>query len=97
VIANGGHNVLSEALFLGKPIFSFPIANAYEQFINAYHLRQLGYGRYSLSSNPEATDLIDFQSGLDDYRKKISEGHFFGNDILKRRLEQMINHGVKPN
>ena len=31
VIANGGHNVLSEALYLGKPVFSFPIANAYEQ------------------------------------------------------------------
>ncbi|MDQ1239063.1 MAG: hypothetical protein QG577_1248, partial [Thermodesulfobacteriota bacterium] len=32
VITNGGHTVISEALYFGKPVFSFPIQLAYEQF-----------------------------------------------------------------
>ncbi len=96
VIANGGHNVLSEALFLGKPVFSFPIANAYEQFINAYHLEKLGYGRYSLSPTPDPRILIEFESKLADYEAAVSAGCFFGNDTLKAKLERMIEAGGPP-
>lgn len=79
VIANGGHNVLSEALFLGKPVLCFPIANAYEQFLNAFFLAEQGYGDYSTSPNPRSDILQTFESRVDEYRANISAGNFFGN------------------
>jgi uncharacterized protein (TIGR00661 family) len=93
VIANGGHNVLSEALYLGKPVFVFPIGNHYEQFTNAYFVDKLGYGSYSLGRSGSSTLLKGFQSRLDAYRAVIKSGDFFGNARLVQRLEELIEWG----
>jgi len=90
VITNGGHNVVSEALFLGKPVFSFPIANAYEQFLNAHFLAKQGYGEYWLAAEPSLKILREFESRLDDYKARIKRGVFFGNEQVVSRLEQLI-------
>jgi uncharacterized protein (TIGR00661 family) len=90
VIANGGHNVISEALYFGKPVFSFPIRSAYEQFVNAWMLEALGYGAYSLSPDPGLDALQHFEQALDGYAANIREGNFFGNDRLAARLERLI-------
>lgn len=90
-IANGGHNVISEALYFGKPVFSFPIRTAYEQFVNAWMLEALGYGAYSLSPDPGLDALQRFEHGLEGYEMRISAGgDFFGNDKLAARLERII-------
>jgi uncharacterized protein (TIGR00661 family) len=44
VIINGGFTVLSEALYLKKPIFAIPIKRQYEQILNGYYLQKQGYG-----------------------------------------------------
>jgi uncharacterized protein (TIGR00661 family) len=44
VVANGGLSLIGEAVFLGKPIFSVPVGNQYEQVLNARYLEELGYG-----------------------------------------------------
>jgi uncharacterized protein (TIGR00661 family) len=44
VIANGGFTTLSEALYLGKPVLSIPIAHQWEQVLNAAWLERLGLG-----------------------------------------------------
>ncbi|MDC7219109.1 MAG: glycosyltransferase family protein [Spirochaetales bacterium] len=44
VIAPAGHQLLSEALYLGKPVLAFPQKNQYEQKINARMLEKSGYG-----------------------------------------------------
>ena len=46
VITNGGFNVISEAIYLNKPIFSIPVKKQFEQILNAIHLERLGYGEY---------------------------------------------------
>ncbi|MBM4327391.1 MAG: hypothetical protein FJ118_09540 [Deltaproteobacteria bacterium] len=89
VIANGSHNVISESLYLGKPLFSFPIGNAYEQFINAYFLTKLGYGGYSTDPNPSPAVLESFEAKLESFRERIKEKEFFGNDKLVALLEAM--------
>ncbi len=90
VIVNGGHNAISEALYYGKPVLSFPIGLAYEQFYNAYMLRALGYGDYSTNQRPDISILGRFEARLDLFRREIAEGHFYGNEKLARRLEEMI-------
>jgi uncharacterized protein (TIGR00661 family) len=90
VITNGGHNVVSEALYLGKPVFSFPIANAYEQFLNAHFLARLGYGDYSLASRPGKPVLEEFEARLNEFRVSIKQENFFGNEEVTARLEELL-------
>ncbi len=44
VIAPGGHQMLSECLFLKKPVLSIPELGQYEQRLNATMLQKSGYG-----------------------------------------------------
>ena len=44
VVCNGGLSLLGESIYLGKPIFSVPVQNQYEQVMNARYLEDLGYG-----------------------------------------------------
>ena len=90
VICNGSHTVISEALYLGKPVFAFPIHMAFEQFFNAYMLKKLGYGDYSLDPAPDPTVLKEFEQGLDQRRSRITRGNFCGNSKVVSRLEEII-------
>src|SRR5580704_10677329 len=38
VVSNGGLSLIGEAVFLGKPVFSVPVRNQYEQILNARYL-----------------------------------------------------------
>jgi uncharacterized protein (TIGR00661 family) len=44
VICNGGYTLMSEALYLGKPILSLPLRHQGEQELNAAYLDELGLG-----------------------------------------------------
>jgi uncharacterized protein (TIGR00661 family) len=44
VIAAGGFSLMSEAVHLGVPMLSIPIAGQFEQEMNARYLERLGYG-----------------------------------------------------
>ncbi len=46
VISNGGYSLLGEAVALHRPVFSVPVRNQYEQILNAWYLRELGYGMF---------------------------------------------------
>jgi uncharacterized protein (TIGR00661 family) len=93
VITNGGHNVISEALYLKKPVFSFPISYAYEQLINGYFLSELGYGAYCATPTFSDRVLTSFEERLDDYRDSIRVGNYFGNELVAQRLEELIKEG----
>jgi len=90
LITNGGHNAIAEALYFGKPVFSFPIHFAYEQFFNAFMVESLGYGSYSLIANPDAAVFSEFEKRLDEFRARIAQGEFYGNVKLAARLEELI-------
>jgi uncharacterized protein (TIGR00661 family) len=44
VIAGGGFTLMSEAVYLRKPMLSHPIEKQFEQVLNALYLEKLGYG-----------------------------------------------------
>ncbi len=95
-LVNGGHNVISEALYLGKPVFSFPIENAYEQFINAVYVSRLGYGRRSARGDPSPEAIRAFDARLEEYAARIKQRDFFGNEALRRRLSRLIDPATEP-
>ncbi|MGQ0506274.1 MAG: MJ1255/VC2487 family glycosyltransferase [Myxococcaceae bacterium] len=47
VIAGGGYTLMSEAVYLHKPMLSIPVEGQFEQVLNARYLEALGYGVYA--------------------------------------------------
>lgn len=69
VITNGGFTLISEALYLGKPVLSVPVKKQFEQILNAIYLERLGYGEFH--QDLEEEDIANFLSNLEKYRKNI--------------------------
>jgi uncharacterized protein (TIGR00661 family) len=93
VIANGGFSFISESVYLKKPIYSFPIHNQFEQWMNAAYIDKMGYGRHfdSLSADHLKAFLYDlplFEKRLESYKQD-------GNSILFKGLEDYIRGIVK--
>jgi uncharacterized protein (TIGR00661 family) len=90
VITNGGYTLMSEALYLGKPIYSIPINNQFEQMINAYYLEKLGYGLYDMKANVKR--LNQFIEGLDYFKKNIARNKksFNGNNFIFAELNKIL-------
>lgn len=88
VVANGGFSLLSEAVYLHKPICSIPLANQFEQYLNAAQVQKLGYGRHfqELSSDNLKTFMYDlplFQKGISKYCQD-------GNNVLFETLDKRL-------
>lgn len=96
LVANGGHNAISEALFLGKPVLSLPIAQAYEQYVNAFMLRRMGYGDFSLNSHPSPELFRSFEARLGQFQRAIAGQDFYGTDRLCARLRQRLQQCHSP-
>lgn len=47
VVAGGGYTLMSEAVYLRKPVLSLPVQGQFEQTLNALYLQRLGYGRHT--------------------------------------------------
>jgi uncharacterized protein (TIGR00661 family) len=93
-VANAGHNLICEALYFGKPLFCFPVAINFEQFINAWYVRELGYGNFSASFRPTLGMFTEFESHLDSYHRKIKETFVDGTDIVTNRVRDLIRNPV---
>ena len=89
-VVNAGHNLISEALFFGKPLLCFPVAVNFEQFINAWYVRQLGYGDFSASFHPTLAMFTNFESRLEEYRRNIRSTFVDGTDIITNRVRELI-------
>jgi uncharacterized protein (TIGR00661 family) len=90
-VVNGGHNLICEALHFGKPVLCFPIARLFEQFINAWHVRALGFGDFSTARRPGTAIFEQFESRLDIYRAAIgAAGSFNGTPRVVARVREII-------
>ena len=91
VVCGGGHSMISEALYYGKPVISFPIKGAFEQFLNAFYLERLGYGR-GITATPHLDPgmIPEFESRLEEFRNRIRAHNFCGNVEIFRQVEFFI-------
>jgi len=90
VITNGGHSLISESLYLGKPIFSVPTKGNFEQMINSYYIDKLGYGMYAFS--PSAEKIRKFMDGIEGFKLNIGrdKNNFNGNSRFFKLLDAKI-------
>ncbi|TGE23256.1 MJ1255/VC2487 family glycosyltransferase [Hymenobacter metallicola] len=92
VITNGGFSLISEAVYLHKPICAIPIPAQFEQFLNAAQVEKLGYGRHFdalTADNVKAFlyDLAGYEQALLGYSQPGNETLFQHLDGLVRELE----------
>jgi uncharacterized protein (TIGR00661 family) len=88
VIANGGFSFISEAVYLKKPVYSFPIANQFEQWMNAAYIEKLDYGRHF--NTLSADHLKAFLYDLPLFEKQLSGYKQNGNEVLFGALDGML-------
>jgi len=88
VIVNGGFNVISEAIYLQKPILSVPVRKQFEQIMNASYVERLGYGEYHKFINSEK--IANFLRRLPEYENNIKSYKQDGNKLLFREVDRAV-------
>lgn len=91
VITNGGFSLISEAIFLQKPILSNPIKGQFEQILNATYVKKLGYGLfYDEISAQAVSELI---KGIPKFKKNLSKNkqkdNSYSFDMIYRKIKQL--------
>lgn len=89
VVAPAGHQLLSEALFLGKPVLALPQKGQYEQRLNARMLRASGWGREGSLERLEE-DLARFLTDLPRFPFRADRFHRFRLEDHTARAAGMI-------
>lgn len=70
IVSTAGHSLLSEAMFLGIPVYAIPVA-PYEQFMNAKIINDYGFGLSSTKFDLQKLNF--FIKNLNVYAKNIHE------------------------
>lgn len=93
VVCGGSHSLISEALCYGKPVMSFPVKGAFEQWLNARYVEKLGYGRHLDMHALDARLFPGFEERLDEYEKNVAAGEFRGNEAVYGIVEEFLKTG----
>jgi uncharacterized protein (TIGR00661 family) len=88
LITGGGFTLLSEAVYLRKPILSIPLAGQAEQQLNARYLARLGYGAWAPTLTAEV--LESFLEQLPAYEEALSSYEQDGNAAAIAALEEQL-------
>lgn len=88
VITNGGFTLISEAIFLHKPILCNPIEKHYEQFLNSEMVTKLGYGK--VTNNISAEEIHAFVDQIPTYQNNLSSYEQQGNEKLFEKIETLL-------
>ena len=93
IITNGGFTMISEAIYLKKPIYSIPAEGNFEQLLNGYYVKKLGYGEYHEVLTAELID--DFISNLDTYRVSLNKNKNSDNSAVFKEIKKDIEEYSK--
>lgn len=88
VIAGGGFTLLSEAVFLGKPILSIPLRRQFEQVMNARYVGKLGYGMHAQAITPEA--VRSFLASSERFAERVGAARQDGNALALAALREQL-------
>jgi uncharacterized protein (TIGR00661 family) len=88
VVAGGGFTLMSEAVYLRKPLLSVPVVGQFEQTLNARYLEHLGYGMYVPQLSAEAVQA--FLKRLPAAREKLEGCSQDGNTVALSALKEQL-------
>ncbi len=88
VIARAGFTLISESLAMQKPMFVIPIKSQYEQNMNAFFIKKLGYGNYARTLRYR--ELQEFIENIPAYQKNLKQYKSKGNKELFSVLDKTL-------
>jgi len=89
IITNGGFQLISEAIYLGKPVLSIPIKHQFEQVLNAIYLKKLGYGKYYLDISEKKIE--EFIKNINKYKIGLRKFKKEDNSKVLKIIEDFIH------
>lgn len=93
VVVGGGFTVIGEAICLGKPMLSVPVAGQFEQILNARYVEQLGYGIWARKVSAEA--LTDLYERAPDFRRELETFEHDDNRGFFAQLDQTMRDAIE--
>lgn len=91
VICTAGFTLMSEALYLGKPLLVVPNEGIFEQTLNARYLESEGLGARTDQQGLCARVVEQFLGETDRYRARLASLNSCGNDEAIACIERMVN------
>ncbi|MFT3706148.1 MAG: glycosyltransferase family protein [Archangium sp.] len=88
VVGGGGYTLMSEAVYLHKPMLSVPIGGQFEQVLNALYLQQLNFGMHAKAL--DGAVLGEFLEKVDGCAKSLESYTQDGNKDLLRKLDGLL-------
>ena len=88
VIASAGHSLMSEAVYLHKPMLAVPLAGQFEQAMNARYLDRMQYGTYATELDEPALERFLEREPL--HEQALAGYEQDGNVETLRTIEQVI-------
>jgi uncharacterized protein (TIGR00661 family) len=88
VVGGGGYTLMSEAVYLRKPMLSVPIGGQFEQVMNALYLQQLNYGMHATALDGQV--LGEFLEKVDGCAKSLRGYSQDGNRLLLEKLDAVL-------
>ncbi len=93
VVAGGGFTVMSECVYLHKPMLSVPIEAQFEQVLNARWLERLGYGRWAKNLRDPKV-VHDFLDAVPGCEEKLAGYTQEGNTELLAALDEQLDQAA---
>jgi uncharacterized protein (TIGR00661 family) len=88
VVSGGSFTLMSEAVYLHKPMLAVPVKGQFEQILNARYLESLGYG--TAAEELDGANLGAFLERLPDLERSLSRYAQDGNRDLLAKLDEVI-------
>ncbi len=93
VVASAGYSLMSEAVYLRKPMLALPLAGQFEQEMNARYLAGLHYGTASSAlTEPALEHFLEHEPTL---IESLSEYHQDGNTVTLERVDAVVAELMK--
>ncbi|HVW27681.1 MAG TPA: MJ1255/VC2487 family glycosyltransferase [Polyangiaceae bacterium] len=89
VVAGGGFTLMSECVYLHKPMLSMPVGGQFEQTLNALYLEREGYGKHARTL--DAATLSAFLDAIPGCEERLAAYSQDGNRRLLAALDGMLD------
>ncbi len=89
VVSSAGITLMSECIYLHKPLLALPIEGHFEQLLNARYLQHLGYG--AMCEKIDERGIAAWLDQLDTYRQNLRAYTQDGNTRLFETLDAQLD------
>jgi uncharacterized protein (TIGR00661 family) len=93
VISGGSFTLMSEAVYLRKPMLSIPVKKQFEQILNGRWLARLGYGQHA--DEITGADLGRFLERVPEFERGLAAYRQDGNRELLASLEGVLDAAAR--